>query len=195
MNAIKLSTRQLPSVSVWQYLALGCFLDHTWIAVSVCLCFLWGVVVVVVVVRESQSLHYKENTLLCCWAWDSVRDFLLETVILDDPKWNMKALCVCMCAGSKTKECTHPCIIFWWIRFLPPLIMRWLSRWWRVASFCFSGGRWDVTVVGAAASMCLTALPPTGPPHPPPWLPLLLAPSQFRIFLPVLSSTIHSTAT
>lgn len=47
----------------------------------------------------SQSLHYKENTLLCCWAWDSVRDFLLETVVLDDPNEIWKH-CVYVCVQA-----------------------------------------------------------------------------------------------
>lgn len=88
--------------------------------------------------------------------WDTVWDSLSETVALDDWKWNMKAVCVCVCL---IESAVIPASLFWWITFLPPLATRWLSQWWRVASSCLSGGRWDVT----AANMCPTTPPSTLP--------------------------------
>lgn len=77
----------------------------------------------------------------------------------------MKALCVSVCAEGWR---TRPCTTSWWITFLPPLVARRLSQWWWVASFCFCGGRWDVTVIRADASMHLAVFPPKDS------LPLLL---------------------
>lgn len=141
-------TRHLLSVSVWQSLALGCFFfffsSHLNcccrpLVLCVCLCVqsispmggvtvtsLWGKYIVMCLSRESRRLSQMFSLWGGCSWW---------------PKWNMEGLCVCVCVGRKMKQRTHPCIIFWWISFLPLLVTRWLSRWWRVASFCFSGGR------------------------------------------------------
>lgn len=92
------STAQQPDTR-FQCLALGCFLVHTWIAVTLLVCFQFCVCVLnISPMGGLQSLCYKENTPLCCWvkkAWDSVRDFLSETLVLDDPN-EIWSHCACV---------------------------------------------------------------------------------------------------
>lgn len=95
----------------------------------------------------------------------------------------MKALCVSVCAEGWR---THPCTISWWISFLPLLGARRLSQWWWVASFCFCGGRWDVTVIRADASMHLAVFPPKDS------LPLLLLlPAPLQLTRWTLTHSLH----
>lgn len=101
--------------------------------------------------EQQQSLHYKgkmhynvvERRELDV---ESEISFRRQLLLMTQMKYESNE---CVCDWG----CSHPCVVRWWITFLPPLATRWLSCWWWVASSCLSGGWWDVTVLQAAANM------------------------------------------
>lgn len=144
---------RLPSNCLWLWVFLAC----TWINASPCLSL------------GGYSHFIRREIHYCIVEWrkheiqseiSSRRQLLLMTQMKYE-----SIMCVFMCACTRRKldQCTHPCIILWWISFLPPLVTRWLSQWWRVASFCFSGGWWvgcDSHMGQLPASVSLLFSPP-----------------------------------
>lgn len=128
------------------------FFVHTWIAASLLWCLqfvcvfwtfaLWGAAAVT---SLQGKMHYNvvERRELDV---ESEISFRRQLLLMTQMKYESNE---CVCDWG----CSHPCVVRWWITFLPPLATRWLSCWWWVASSCLSGGWWDVTVLQAAANM------------------------------------------